>query len=309
MLASRRSDPEGRFSFAASDAAGVTGVVARRIGYGPIAVQLSDTRNALVIEMEEIAVPLPTVFSTAVESICPNKEDRNARDIWNGVRRRYFPLPYRYGMAYAVTIDSSMVRPEDIGKVDDARQFAYAQSIGAGQRLADSARITQLGYAFEYKVSAVRPTTFHKVDRRWKYLKLQSYMTQHFLDAIFGDRHTFSIVSRKDAETVIGFCPRKSDPSISGTLVVRSDMTLISATWRFHTEPPNDDAGGEVVFVPPARWSRTPLLLPAESTSWQRTQGPYRDHYRQEVARYQRWNAQDTMAAVWLSRTPRDSLQ
>jgi hypothetical protein len=293
--------------FSPSAATGATGLLARRLGFRPTSVQLPDPGKSVLVELEEIAIPLPTIVSDVVASTCPNKEDPSARAIWDTVRRRYFPLPYRYGMAYAVEIDSSLVKPNDIGKIDESRQFEYGQSIGAGQRLADSARIDALGYAFEYKVSAIRPTMFHKVDRRWRYPKLQSYMAQHFLDRLFGERHLLSIVRNVGGETIIGFCPRRPVPNISGTMVVRSDMTLASVTWRFQTDAPNDDAGGEVIFVPPPRWVRMPLLLPAESTAWERTQGEFREYFRQEVAHYRRWNAQDTMNPVRVGSAAPDS--
>jgi len=310
ILASRRSDDTGRFTFIASESPGATGIVARRIGFRPISIQLPAVRETpLSIEMEEIAAPLPTVVSSASARTCPNREDPLARTTWLSVRRRYFALPYRYGMAYAVTIDSSLVRPEDMGRVGEDRLFGYGQSIGGGQRLADSARITEHGYAVPYKVGAARPTMFHKLDRRWRYARLQSYMAQHFIDPTFGERHTLSIVRREEAGMVIAFCPLNAAPNISGTLVVRADMTVASATWHFHTDSPDDDAGGEVTFIPVPRWSRAPLLLPAESTTWQRTQGEFRDHYRQEVAHYSRWNAQDTMDPVKLGAVIRDSVR
>jgi len=310
MLAARRSDDEGRFSFDSSATAGVTGLVARRIGFRPVSLPRQDWRDDVRLEMEEVFVPLATLVTTAEREACPNRETAEARDVWNAVRRRYFPLPYRYGMAYYATIDSSVLRASDRERSGDPRPFEYIRSIGAAQRLADSARIADVGYAYEYKVTAARPTRFHKLDRRWKYPKLQSYMAQHFLDQTFGDRHTFSLGKTDGSELVVSFCPRSRDAAnISGSLVIRSDMTLVSARWRYHTPDPDDDAGGEVLFVPPARWSTRPVLLPAESTTWQRSPGEFRDYYRQEVAHYRRWNAQDTMLPVRLGVAPRDSMR
>jgi hypothetical protein len=58
MLAARRTDSDGRFTFTAAEVSGATGVLARRLGFRPATFPVTGSQQPLAIELQEVAVPL-----------------------------------------------------------------------------------------------------------------------------------------------------------------------------------------------------------------------------------------------------------
>lgn len=298
-LASTLTDSLGRFVLPARDSQPLSGLVARRIGYTPLSVPLPSDRSDIRLTMEAVAATLPVVVTTAVTKLCPNQDQPAARALWHTVRRRYLLPPYRYGMAWNGLTDSADVRASEIGSMNEFGRRRMSTSIGAAQRLADSARIADEGYAIAYYTKASRASGSSRPARHWHYARLDSYMAQHFLDASFGEAHSLSFgPGDGGAALTIAYCTRsRKQPSISGTLRVGPDRSLAAATWMFRTPSPDDAAGGEVVFAPPRRDTAVSLLLPAQSTVWRHApgDGPL---YSQRVTEFSGWALEDTVLPV-----------
>lgn len=285
-IASTTTNSNGYFSFARGGLPRSTGIVARRLGYRPLTATFGDSATNRTYAMERLAASLPTVVSNASRNACPNVENPNARLTWAAIRRRYFQPSYSNGWTIWAIADSGYVEAGNVGQVDESALRATGIGIGGAQRLADSARFADSGYAYRYyqNVSG-RPRP------RWAYPMLHSYMVQHFLDPLFGGRHTLSwaVEPESGGVWVMIFCPKRTRlPSISGTLTIGADSSLTSAAWHFHTPEPDEHAGGMVTFAPSRSTESKPVLLPAMSVVWRRGSGFNRDYFYQVAKRYER---------------------
>lgn len=284
-IATTRTNANGDFYFAPEAAVESTGIVARRLGFRPLSMAFDARRGGRVYVMERLATALPTVVSTASRRACPNVEDPDARATWTAVRARYYHPPYSYSWWVVAVADSGFVNPRDVGQVDEARLTATGIGIGGAQRLADSGRIADSGYAYR-----TYQTIQGRVRPGWAYARLGSWMAQHFLDPLFAVRNSFSWAAQSHSgeRSAIVFCPKtRRLPSISGTLQLGADGTLASASWIFHTPSPNESAGGTVTLAPLA-YEGPRLLLPAFSVIWRRGTGANRDSFYQVATRFER---------------------
>lgn len=69
----------------------------------------------------------------------------------------------------------------------------------------------------------------------WGYPLLEADYAQHFTEALFGRRHTFTFErSARSDEVTLRFCPRNRKQSgLEGTLQIGVDGRFISARWQY----------------------------------------------------------------------------
>jgi len=124
------------------------------------------------------------------------------------------------------------------------------------------------------------PTSFSEYGSGdWEYPPLESVYAQHFVDSLFGRLSNFTIARADEDGWELHSCSRREDrPSISGTLAIGRDTTLVSATWTFRTVKPVEHAGGEALFAPAAVPDSAAFLLPTYGLFWQEGVRPNEFH-------------------------------
>jgi hypothetical protein len=288
-IARALTDSAGRFRFAPTATEGATAVVARRIGLHPAVASLSARDGELLLTMEPIVQSLPAVTLTAISQRCPNREAPEARQLWEHVRRRYVLPGPRDGLAMTMWSRRNEVPASEVGEIDDSRLHDGAYTIWGVARQDRVRSLIENGYAVR---RPERPSGTYAGDQlffAWRYAPLWRDLVGHFVEELFGQRHTLSVVRRPDGSATIVFCGRRSrEPYLEGTLAVSADSALVRASWRYVTDRPDEAAAAEVFFVPLERGTRKGLLIPARSVFWRRV-GGQRDWYYQDAAVYRSW--------------------
>lgn len=158
-------------------------------------------------------------------------------------------------------------------------------------------RIAQEGYA--------NATGLHRP--AWSYRSLHAVSADHFISEVFRERHTLSTLSEEGETTTLQFCPKsKSEPWIEGQLVMGDDETFVSASWIYGVPGTDQEAGGQVTFVP---WmdggEEKPHLLSARGVFWLRHENvPDRFHQSATISTW--WLISDDHSAprdCWPGRT------
>ena len=292
------TDSSGQFRFMQTDASSATAIVARRIGLRPATATLEASVSEVRLTMEPIAQSLPAVTRTVVSQRCPNRETPEARQLWERLRSRYATAGPRDGLTMTMWSRRNQVRASDVGDVDDSQLQDAAFTIWGVARQGRVQSLNADGYAI--RIPERKPGTYagDLLFFAWSYAALWRDLVGHFVEDSFGQRHSFSTVRRSDGSTVIVFCGRRSEQVyLEGTLDVSADSALDRATWRYVTPRPQEDAAGEVVFVPPASGARMVFLVPARSAFWRRV-GGQRDWYYQDAAIYRSWQLAPFCAAA-----------
>lgn len=241
---------DGRFSIARSP--GARRLTVRRVGFGTVSRPVPPGDAEFSIALSTQAVLVEGVVA-APGRLCPGADQPAARALWNAVRSRY-PASASGRSAYAVLRRSETdVTRERLGEVDDRTMHYGFTWQHAGVSLTD-AQVDADGYARELPWRT--PWTGYTPDNEyfaWKYLDLHELRADHFASEVFGRRHQLRVLSSSAGETVLAFCPLRGarGPEVEGTLSVASDSSFASATWRFRTPGPDEQAGGEAVFAAP----------------------------------------------------------
>lgn len=192
-IAFTRTDGSGNFYFLHDATVSPVGIVARRVGYRPLTASFANSAANRTYVMERVTTSLPTAVSNATRRACPNVESPDAREAWTAIRRSYGQPPYGSSWSISAVADSGFVEAERVGQVNEERLRGTGRGIGGAQRLADSGRIADSGYAYRwYRAVSGRSQP------RWSYAMLHSYMVQHFLDPLFAVRHTLSWLARPE---------------------------------------------------------------------------------------------------------------
>jgi hypothetical protein len=143
------------------------------------------------------------------------------------------------------------VEPEKVGQVppSETMQAGFHEWAGAtdeptpGRYLLMEKKIEEEGY-----VQPGSRISFRRSEN-WAYPEFEGKHAYHFVTRLFGELHTFHLVSGGESETEVAFCPVDArPPSIQGRLFIAPDSTLLKAEWVFDTKDPDEEAGGEVAF-------------------------------------------------------------
>jgi hypothetical protein len=277
-LAGQLSDPAGVFSFSEDVARQAALITVKRIGFQPARVTLSHQPD-LTITLSPFPQTLATVTTNAPR-LCPNADDKAARAVWETMRHRYQLFRTDRGVWSAARMTFGRVPPTELGAVDTTQVVDGEVATGRNYFDLSTQTIATRGYAASYQ--GLRQERFDS----WEYPRLESFFAGHFMDSVFGALHRFSFESR--APLVLVFCPRNTKrPSIQGRLALEADSSLGKATWAFQTPEPHEDAGGEVIFAPPANDAVNPVLLPLVGLFWRKV---IHDYY-QEWMQFEAWHS------------------
>jgi hypothetical protein len=282
------SDSIGRFRFTVAQAERATALVARRLGLRPATTSVTPEATDLRLQMEPIPLPLPQMTVAATARACPNRESSEARQLWEAVRTRYAVPGLRDGLAMRLSWLRNEVPGSDVGEVDDSRLAEGEYTIAGIAREERARSLIERGYAVrgreETRNSYLEGEFFH-----WAYAPLWRDLIGHFVEDLFGRRHTLSAGRRADGSVLIAFCGvDRRRPHLEGTLEVSADSALTRASWRFVTPDPNEEAGAEVTFVPIAAHAPVAVLVPARSAFWRRI-GNHGAWFYQDAAVYTSW--------------------
>jgi hypothetical protein len=265
-----RTDSQGAFHLDTDRASPPTGLFVRRIGFenGSLAIR-GDT--SVVIALHPAALQLSGIVVSAVQRVCPNREDPAARRVWEAMRARY---PTHSGTVYfhsfgtLVRATVPLEKIEEVGEEEPQERTWQYSGTPTWRVWGDI--IGRDGYAM--RINGEMGEAYAS----WFYAPLQLAITQHFVEPQFAELHTLSIVSTVGGDTVLGFCSRsgigRSRTRLEGTLTLSSARELIRARWRYRTPALNEDAGAEVEFLSP-RIVAGALLLPKSYRYWRRTNG------------------------------------
>ena len=128
----------------------------------------------------------------------------------------------------------------------------------------------------------IQPAYLH-----WWYTPVHRELVEHLVEDGFARAHVFTTVASAGTRSLV-FCPRdRKRPGLEGVAEVDDAGALQRIAWRWRTPKPDEDAGAELLFVPPAR-ADTRRLVPARIVYWRRLAGR-KDRYYQEVMINRAW--------------------
>lgn len=277
-----RSDAAGRFVLANTEGGVPLDLVVRRVGFRRLVKSIAAGETVVQLRLVPETVSLAGITATAETSGCPNREDPSARSLWEAARAKYRPVTDTmifHSLATRYRGDRPRESIRDLG-----RGYRAWLAVSTGIGWVQWRRQIQVG---GYAARLSGPYTEQYA--QWLYAPLETDIAHHFTEPLFGELHVMSFAPSVEGERTIRFCPRTRDrrrPEIEGTLTVGADTVFLAANWRYTTPRPDEDAGGEVDFLPPHLATRS-LLLPERFLFWRLVPGSTRYHV--EGASYEEW--------------------
>lgn len=272
LLASSRTDLEGRFRISPSEARAPGWTLhVDRLGYRPAELELEPDATTVEILLFPAPLPVPGFEIVGEGDVCAGsrEEDAVARELWIAASRRH-----ARGLDTVGVASYTRVRTDTLAGGGTAGEGMEGATPGQRAsapllRLSWNRRIERSGYAF-----AVRRTNSERSFDSWGYPPLEADFAPHFASDLFGERHEFFVEVEDGDGWVLRFCGReRDDPFLEGMLEVGPDTLVERAEWRFRTESPDEAAGGWARFPARTRGDASPPLLPTESVTWRTLPG------------------------------------
>ncbi|MEZ4422499.1 MAG: carboxypeptidase-like regulatory domain-containing protein [Gemmatimonadota bacterium] len=281
-LATTRSDGEGRFAFTRPIAERARSLYLYRLGYQAMRPEVESGLTERTYRMRADPVVLDGIVVGVEEPVCRVEEDHEARALWEAATDRYDRGIADLGIATYLASAIAAVPISELGPLDVEHPGTQQRGSAPLFRASWARRVERTGYA--RRLSAASPDGMYVA---WGYPPLEADFATHFVDPVFGKLHRFSVEEQTADGWLLRFCPKDEDrPSIRGLLKVSAaDTTLTWAEWTFRTEPPEEGAGGRVVFANAGPEAR-PWPLPAEGMFWRRLEG---STYKERYQRYEGW--------------------
>lgn len=284
------TDASGRFGFAASVAHDASGLALRRLGFVARTLSVRPGDVALRPAMVQVAQPLPAaVVAATKERPCARKDDPAARALWNATRSTYAVSPH--GMSVLADVAEHARHDVDasaVGDAGDGRRTPYVwRTYTVAMRQYWDA-LARDGYAVRRALpkpgqELIRPEYLH-----WWYAPVHRELVEHLVEDGFARAHVFAPVASSVSTRSLAFCPRDTKrPGLEGVAELDDAGALQRITWRWRTPKPDEDAGAELLFVPPAR-ADARRLVPARIVYWRHLAGR-KDRYYQEVMINRAW--------------------
>lgn len=277
-VSARTSDADGTARFLAAEAQGATGVLVRRIGFTPARAFLARDQHEVRVVMAPLASSIATVTVSEARRACPQRDDAEARAVWERARQSY-DTENVVGRFSWFTGASGPVDAARVGQPDSAklvrRNWQWTTDGGIRGARVDADR-------GKYVVAL---TAHNSPDLgRWGYMDLAGGYAQHFSEARFGDRHTFTeLPAGADGERTLRLCARdRTRTGVDGTLRLAGDGSFVAARWTFwNPSREAEPAGGEVVFAPREEAVLRPLFA-ASGLFWRRlASGAYHQNWKE----------------------------
>jgi hypothetical protein len=296
-LETQQSAAAGQFEFSRGQADSATAVIASRLGYRTVNLPLGRADGPLTIRMDANALQLQGISVTARSAaLCPNRDEQEARALWAAAAATYDRAYEGMGIVADLMTASGQVLRSRVGMVDETALRHASRGTSALPRSIEP----RTGYGYRVQ-SSLEPDYVS-----WHYKELGSHQAQHFIDPSFGLYNTLSVRARTAEGVVLAFCSRNLDRQavgIEGTLTLSPANALLAATWTFKTPRPEEEAGGEVTFVPPGRGNARAWLVPATSLYWRALVGRPQFAF-QRWERYNEWVMAPSGSSLHLGRTP-----
>ena len=289
-LARDTTDTEGRFAFDSVKSIGASGLVLRRLGYVARTLSVRPGDVGLGPTMVQVAQSLPaTVVAATRGRRCVRKDDRAARALWDSVRATYAVAPH--GMAASATLDEWTRRDVSADEVGETSGRPRGEGSWGVSRTAMSGWWTSLareGYAWRRPLPKAGEELIEPQYLHWTYAPLHRELVEHFVEDGFARMHAFTMTTSSSGARTVAFCPRDAKrPGLEGTADIDDAGALQRIAWRWRTPKPDEDAGAELLLVPPGR-AGVRRLVPARTIYWRRLGGK-RDRYFQDVMTTRGW--------------------
>lgn len=271
-LAVTETDGAGGFAFAPHPAAAA--LVVRHVGYLPARVTLAPGAGPLAITLRRRELPVAGV-TVAAPGGCVERDHEDARRLWRRALQHYGNGALMPGLAADMLRGSASVPRDSFGVMDSTR--ATRDMVAGTPRRPLPVNVDRF--------YAQPPLLGTQRSFMWDYPWLESIQAWHFADPLFGELNRLELAPPEVGDLVILFCSsRGARPYVVGRLYLGADTTMLKAEWRFVTARPPEQAGGEVVFMPPVPGAP---LLAASGQFWRaKASGFY-----QEWSNYLQWYA------------------
>lgn len=289
-LARDTTDMRGGFAFDAAAARGASGLALRRLGFVARTASVRPGDDALRLTMTQVAQPLPAAVVAATKGrSCSRKDDPSARALWDSVRATYATAPH--GMTVRAHLAEWTRR--DVGAAEVGEHVGPAN--GPGDWMSATAMMRERWaslargrYAWRRELPKPGQELAYPQYLHWWYEPLHRELVEHFVEDGFVRAHAFSMASGASGTRTVAFCPRDGkQPGLEGTAEIDDAGALQRIAWRWRTPKPDEDAGAELLLVPPGR-AQARRLVPARSVYWRRLGGK-RDRYFQDVMVTSAW--------------------
>lgn len=276
------TDSNGHFELTLPSLGRDFAIIVRAIGFGPVRLRVSAATDSLAIRLLPLVTALPQVLVVGRAGICPNRESKTARRLWNAAAGHYWRGALSLDLTLVGSVTTGMVSRDQVGAPDSSKRAFGIESAPARWRHMWREIIADSGYAEVALSNQLDPAV-----RAWEYAPIETSLSEIFVDSLFGAAHLLSF-DAVDSLTLV-FCPRKHNrPDIQGTLALDLDSTLLKVTWAFVTPREPENAGGQVLFTPADQDSAGHiLLLPASGVYWRQV-GPAT--YFQRRWEYEKWS-------------------
>jgi hypothetical protein len=284
------TDAAGRFAFDTSVTRAASGLALRRLGYVARTMSVRPGDDALRLTMTPIAQPLPaTVVAATKGSSCSWRDDPRARALWDSVRATYAVAPHGLSV-YATLAEWTRqdVAAEEVGERVGMSRGPGEWGVFPKMMNEQWASIGRGSYAWRRELPKPGQELIYPQYLQWWYAPLHRELVEHFVEDGFARSHAFSFVTSSDGRT-LAFCPREAKrPGLEGTAELDDAGAIARLAWRWRTPKPDENAGAELLLIPPGR-AQARRLVPARSVYWRRLGGK-RERYFQDVMVTSSWS-------------------
>lgn len=262
---------------------------ARRLGYLPFVLRLGDETDSVRVVLSQVPVELPPVLAR-VEAHCPQEDSPDARALWSAVSDRYAKNTRTLSLWWQGDEAVDELSQEQLGSPSRQNLVSttHYQTSGYTRKLLG----TDIPPVYAARLDPITQSALTEGGRygSWRYAELEGLDASHFIEDDFARLHTFRVARRTGSGTVLVFCTARSQlnmtQEVEGTLTLSSDSTLVSATWRFITQKPHENAGGEAMFGV-AEFNHERNLVSLQGLFWRKLEG--RKEYVQRWLSVREW--------------------
>lgn len=289
-LARDTTDASGRFAFSTEVARSASGLALRRLGYVARTLSVRPGDDGLRLTMTQVAQPLPTSVVAATKGrSCSRKDDPKARALWDSVRATYATAPR--GMAAQATLAEWTRQDVSAAEVGERAGRSHGDGAWGVSRMMMNeqwASLAREGYAWRRDLPKPGQELIYPEYLHWWYAPLHRELVEHFVEDGFVRAHAFTMTSPSSGARTLAFCPRDGKrPGLEGTAELDDANAIARLAWHWRTPKPDEDAGAELLLIPPGR-VQARRLVPASSVYWRRLGGKH-GRYFQDVMITSAW--------------------
>lgn len=245
-------------------------VVVRQIGFLPSRATILDT-SLLIVRLRSREALVSAVNIAGDQVRCITEDHPEGRRLWHAMRTHYGTVPVRQDGRVAVQTLwgdgralSEYVPVEALGVLDTSRLTPNMVMGGMYVDLRLRPRSAAEFYAPPHS------GLMNGRHDRYEYPYLDSYLSWHFADSLFGAWNYISAPVITGDSLVLEFCSRRgrNERFITGVLHLTRDSALSRAIWTFVSA--DERAGGEVTYAPISSSDSLPPLA-LIGLAWRRT--------------------------------------